>query len=91
MGTSNPAGETQITLFTDSHANRIAKAVAVVRAEYGETLPVEHLAEAAGMSISSFHQHFRAVTSLSQSYPRRVRSRFQNAQISGGPERLKLI
>ena len=50
--------------FADSHANRIAQAVAVIRAEYAETLPVERLAEAAGMSISSFHQHFRAVTSL---------------------------
>lgn len=51
--------------FADSHANRIARAVAVIRTSYSETLPVEHLAEAAGMSVSSFHQHFRAVTSLS--------------------------
>ncbi|MBY5378320.1 helix-turn-helix domain-containing protein [Rhizobium leguminosarum] len=50
--------------FADSHANRIARAVAVIRAEYAETLPVERLAEVAGMSISSFHQHFRTVTSL---------------------------
>jgi AraC-like DNA-binding protein len=50
--------------FADSHANRIAKAVAVIRAEYAETLPVERLAEVAGMSVSSFHQHFRAVTSV---------------------------
>jgi len=50
--------------FADSHANRIARAVAVIKAEYAETLPVERLAELAGMSISSFHQHFRAVTSL---------------------------
>ncbi len=34
--------------FADSHANRIAKAVAVFRAEYAEALPVERLAEAAG-------------------------------------------
>ncbi|WP_276122382.1 AraC family transcriptional regulator [Pararhizobium qamdonense] len=50
--------------FADSQANRIAKVVAVIRAEYAETLPVERLAEVAGMSVSSFHQHFRAVTSL---------------------------
>ncbi|MCO4319355.1 AraC family transcriptional regulator [Phyllobacterium sp. 21LDTY02-6] len=51
--------------FTDSHANRIARAVALIRNAYAETLPVERLADAAGMSLSSFHQHFRAVTSLS--------------------------
>ncbi|AXV14498.1 AraC family transcriptional regulator [Neorhizobium sp. SOG26] len=51
--------------FADSHANRIARAVAVIRAEYAKTLPVERLAVVAGMSPSSFHQHFRAVTSLS--------------------------
>lgn len=51
--------------FADSHANRIARAVAVIRTGYAETLPVERLAEAARMSISSFHEHFRAVTSLS--------------------------
>jgi transcriptional regulator GlxA family with amidase domain len=41
--------------FADSHANRIARAVSVIRAEHGETLPVEHLAEVAGMSIWSLH------------------------------------
>jgi AraC-like DNA-binding protein len=29
------------------------------------SLPVERLASVAGMSLSSFHQHFRSVTSLS--------------------------
>lgn len=50
---------------TDSHANRIGRAVALIRNEYAETLTVERLAEVAGMSLSSFHHHFRAVTSLS--------------------------
>ena len=46
-------------------ARRIARAVAVVRSEFDRPLRVERLAAAAGMSLSSFHQHFRAVTSLS--------------------------
>lgn len=50
--------------FTDSHVHRIARAVAVLRTEFTESLPVERLASVAGMSRSSFHQHFRAVTSL---------------------------
>lgn len=47
-----------------SHARRIGRAVAVLRAEFRRPLTVERLAEIAGMSPSSFHHHFRAVTSL---------------------------
>jgi len=46
-------------------AQRVARAVALLRKDFARTLPVERLAEVAGMSPSSFHQHFRAVTSLS--------------------------
>lgn len=49
----------------DSHAQRIGRAVAIIRQNYAQPLRVEQLAEAAGMSPSSFHQHFRTVTSLS--------------------------
>lgn len=48
----------------DSHAHRIARAVALIRGGYAGPLRVEKLAEAAGMSASSFHEHFRAITSL---------------------------
>lgn len=47
------------------HVPRVARAVAMLRAEFAQPLPVERLAAAAGMSSSSFHQHFRSVTSLS--------------------------
>lgn len=48
-----------------SHAQRVARAVAVLRADFAQPLPVESLAALAGMSPSSFHQHFKAETSLS--------------------------
>jgi AraC-like DNA-binding protein len=51
--------------WPDDHVQRIARAVLVLRAEFAQRLPVERLASVAGMSPSSFHQHFRAVTSLS--------------------------
>jgi AraC-like DNA-binding protein len=51
--------------WPDGHVQRVARAVAILRAEFARTLPVERLAAAAGMSPSSFHHHFRAVTSLS--------------------------
>lgn len=46
-------------------AQRVARAVAVLRSDYAQPLPVERLAAVAGMSPSSFHQHFRSATSLS--------------------------
>lgn len=49
----------------DGHAQRVARAVAILRAEFDRPIAVGRLAAAAGMSLSSFHQHFRAVTSLS--------------------------
>lgn len=52
---AHPSGRTQ----------RIARAVAILRADFARPLPVERLAAAAGMSRSSFNQHFKAVTSLS--------------------------
>jgi AraC-like DNA-binding protein len=50
---------------TDSRAQRIGRAVAVIREGFAHTLGIERLAEVAGMSVSSFHHHFRAITSLS--------------------------
>lgn len=47
------------------HVQRIARAIAVLRTDFSRPLPVERLAAEAGMSPSSFHQHFRAATSLS--------------------------
>jgi AraC-like DNA-binding protein len=49
----------------DGQVRRIARAVALLRADYARPLPIERLAAEAGMSPSSFHQHFRSVTSLS--------------------------
>ena len=50
--------------FPDGHARRIARAVEVIRKDFAAPLRVEQLAAVAGMSLSAFHQHFRAVTSL---------------------------
>ncbi len=51
--------------WPDSHTQRVARAVALLRTEFTQPLPIERLAEVAGMSPSSFYQHFRAATSLS--------------------------
>jgi AraC-like DNA-binding protein len=51
--------------WPDGHSRRVARAVAVLRNEFRQSLRVDRLAAIAGMSASSFHHHFRAVTSLS--------------------------
>lgn len=50
--------------WPEGHAQRIARAVTVLRTGFNKPLPVEHLASVAGMSPSSFHHHFRQQTSL---------------------------
>lgn len=49
----------------DSHAERISRAIAVLRADFAAPVRVERLADIAGLSPSAFHQHFKAITSLS--------------------------
>lgn len=49
----------------DSHVARIARSVVLIRAEFDQPLPIERLAAEARMGPSSFHHHFRTVTSLS--------------------------
>lgn len=46
----------------DSHASRIVRVLGTIRDRYAEPLRVADLADAAGMSVSSFHEHFKAVT-----------------------------
>ncbi len=50
---------------TDGATHRVARAVAMLRSEFDRPLRIERLAAVASMSSSSFHHHFRAVTSLS--------------------------
>lgn len=47
------------------HTNRITKAVQTLRTKFNESLSVEELARELGMSVSSFHQHFKTATSMS--------------------------
>jgi AraC-like DNA-binding protein len=48
----------------DSSVQRVAKAVSWVREHFAQPIALEDLAELVHMSVSSFHQHFKAVTSM---------------------------
>ncbi len=47
------------------HTHRIARAIARLRKEFDQPLRIEDIARELGMSVSSFHHHFKAVTALS--------------------------
>ena len=47
-----------------SHTLRIADAINRLRDNFTRSIRVDELAQAAGMSASSFHQHFKALTSM---------------------------
>jgi AraC-like DNA-binding protein len=49
----------------DSYASSIARAIALLRRDFRSPMVVEELARSVGMSVSSFHKHFKAVTSSS--------------------------
>ena len=47
------------------HTHRIAQAVEKICREFNQPLQVEELAHEMGMSVSSFHHHFKQVTAMS--------------------------
>ena len=51
--------------LTDSGVYGVAKAVSWLRTNFSLPMKVEELARLANMSVSSFHQHFKSVTSMS--------------------------
>lgn len=51
--------------MAESRLGQISRAIAWIKANFTGAFSVERLAAEAGMSVSSFHQHFKAVTSLS--------------------------
>ena len=58
------AGDICKIVIGDSHTQRIAEAINVLRDGYSRTIRTEELASAACMGVSSFHQHFKALTSM---------------------------
>ena len=51
--------------ISDSHLQKISTAISWLRHHYAEPIKVEDLASQVNMSVSSFHHHFKAITSKS--------------------------
>jgi AraC-like DNA-binding protein len=58
--------------FSESSVDRIAKAIAWLRANFSQPMKVEDLAGLVHMSVSSFHEHFKSVTSMSPLHYQKV-------------------
>jgi AraC-like DNA-binding protein len=56
------AGMLRSLLRHDSHASMVAVAISRIRADFRDTIAVPELAREVGMSPSSLHKHFRAIT-----------------------------
>jgi AraC-like DNA-binding protein len=49
----------------NSHIERITRAINFIRSDFRKPIAVDRLANTAGLSLTAFRRHFRAVTSLS--------------------------
>jgi AraC-like DNA-binding protein len=58
--------------FAESSVHRVAKAISWLRANFSQPMKVEELAELVHMSVSSFHEHFKSVTSISPLHYQKV-------------------
>jgi len=60
--------------LADSRMAQIGKAIRWIRGHYAEAITIEDMARAAGMGVSSFHRHFRGVTSMTPiQYQKQIR------------------
>jgi transcriptional regulator GlxA family with amidase domain len=68
--------------LADSRLSQLSHAIRWIRANYAKMLRIEELAQMAAMSVSSFHRHFRAVTSMSPiQYQKQIRLQEARARL----------
>ena len=58
--------------FAESSVDRVGKAISWLRANFSQPMKVEDLAGLVHMSVSSFHEHFKSVTSMSPLHYQKV-------------------
>ena len=64
---------------------QVASAIRCIRSRFAEAIRIEELAGIAGMSVTSFHRHFRAVTSMTPiQYQKQIRLQAARARILSG-------
>jgi AraC-like DNA-binding protein len=58
--------------FAESSVRRVAKAISWLRDNFSQPIKIEDLAGMVHMSVSSFHEHFKSVTSMSPLHYQKV-------------------
>jgi AraC-like DNA-binding protein len=58
--------------FAESSVHRVAQAISWLRTNFSQPMKVQHLAELVNMSVSSFHENFKSVTSMSPLHYQKV-------------------
>lgn len=57
-----------------SRSGRLENAISLLQTEYASRLPANRLADAAGMSLTSFHKHFKQLTAMTPGqYQKKIR------------------
>ena len=70
---------------TDSRLSGVNRAIRWIRANFAEPMRIERLADLAGMSLSTFHRHFRTVTTMSPlQFQKQVRLQEARARLLSG-------
>jgi AraC-like DNA-binding protein len=73
--------------LASSKVAQISRAIKWIRARHAEQLRVEEVAAVAGMSVTSFHRHFRAITSMSPiQYQKQLRLQTARSLLMAGEE-----
>ncbi len=71
---------------SDSHLSQVSRAIATIRTGFDRPLRIDDIATAAGMSPSSLHEHFKAVTKMTPlGYQKQLRlQEARRLMLSGG-------
>ena len=73
--------------LADSRMAQVARAIKWLRGHYTEAVRIDELASIAGMSPTSFHRHFRVVTSMSPiQYQKQIRLQEARSLLLSGRE-----
>lgn len=82
---SGQAARLRQVAFADSSLRRVGRAIDWIKQTFREPFSVAAVAVAAGMSLSSLHQHFKAVTALTPlQYQKRLRLQEARRLVLGG-------
>lgn len=69
-------------LDVDGRLAQVSRAIRWIRGHYAEILRIGELADVAGMSETSFHRHFRAITTMSlRQYQKQIRLQEARARL----------